>query len=103
MRGEAMALRPAFAPDRTFWGGYLDASYRLNQRFIAGTRLDLVQNYDGAGNTFQFVPSITMWQSEWVYLRGEYTYTKDPLLLNNQHQFALQAVWSIGPHKHEIY
>jgi hypothetical protein len=61
-----------------------------------------VQGPDGTGTTHQWVPSITMWQSEWVYLRGQYTYTSVPGL-EKQHVFALQAVWAIGPHKHEIY
>ena len=43
-----------------------------------------------------------MWQSEWVFLRAQYQWQK---IANAQpnHQIALQAVWAIGPHKHETY
>jgi hypothetical protein len=102
VRGELLALRPAFSPDRTFYGGYVGATWRLNQRWIAGLRYDVVQEPDGTGTTRQWVPSLTMWQSEWVYLRGQYMYTSVPDQ-EKRHVFALQAVWAIGPHKHEIY
>jgi hypothetical protein len=103
MRAEVMALQPASLPDETFWGGYIESTYRLDQRWIAGVRFDVVQEFDGLGSSFQWVPTLTMWQSEWVYLRAEYTYTSNPGIVQKQHQFALQAVWAIGPHKHEIY
>ena len=48
------------------------------------------------------IPSLTLWQSEWVELRGQYTWAKTAGL-NATNQFALQAVWAIGPHKHETY
>src|SRR5205814_39048 len=47
-------------------------------------------------------PSLTLWESEWVELRTQYAWTKTagvPAL----NQLSLQAVWAIGPHKHETY
>jgi len=37
-----------------------------------------------------------------VELRAQYTWAKTAAL-NTTNQFALQAVWAIGPHKHETY
>jgi len=50
----------------------------------------------------ELVPSLTLWESEWVYLRLQYTWSK----LENTDatgQLAFQTVWAIGPHKHETY
>ena len=52
--------------------------------------------------TRQVIPSLTWWESEWVFLRAQYRYEKVPFA-NASHQLAVQAVWAIGPHKHEIY
>ncbi len=52
--------------------------------------------------TRQIIPSITMWESEWVFLRAQYQWEKVQGLTSTS-QFALQAVWAIGPHKHETY
>ena len=52
--------------------------------------------------TRQLIPSLTMWESEWVELRAQYTWQTDRVA-DATHQFALQAVWAIGPHKHETY
>jgi hypothetical protein len=37
-----------------------------------------------------------------VFLRAQYRYEKTPLA-GATNQFAFQAVWAIGPHKHETY
>jgi hypothetical protein len=63
---------------------------------------DYVEHPDTARITRQIIPSLTLWESEWVELRGQYTWAKTAGL-TAQHQFALQAVWAIGPHKHETY
>ena len=52
--------------------------------------------------TRQLVPSLTMWQSEWVFLRVQYQWSR-VANATADHQLALQAVWAIGPHKHETY
>src|SRR6266516_4049197 len=76
-------------------------TYKLNQRFILGARYDYVESPD-SGIIRQVVPSLTMWQSEWVFLRAQYQWRQ---VVNRpaEHQIALQAVWAIGPHKHETY
>ncbi len=52
--------------------------------------------------TRQLVPSLTLWESEWVMLRAQYRWEK-VAAASGTHQLAFQAVWAIGPHKHEIY
>jgi hypothetical protein len=103
VRGELLALNKAVAgTGPTRLGGYVGSTYKLNQRFILGARYDYVESPEFGVVTRQLVPSLTMWQSEWVFLRAQYQWQK---IANAQanHQIALQAVWAIGPHKHETY
>ena len=103
VRGELLALQKTVAGSGpTRLGGYVSSTYKLNQRFILGGRYDYVESPDFGVITRQLVPSLTMWQSEWVFLRAQYQWQK---MANAQpnHQIALQAVWAIGPHKHETY
>ena len=103
VRGELLALDKEFAgTGPTRLGGYVSSTYRLNQRFILGARYDYVESPDFGVITRQFLPSLTMWQSEWVFLRAQYQWRR---VANapDDHQIAMQAVWAIGPHKHETY
>lgn len=103
VRGELLALQKEVAgAGPTRLGGYVSSTYKLNQRFILGGRYDYVESPDFGVITRQLVPSLTMWQSEWVFLRAQYQWQR---IANAQasHQIALQAVWAIGPHKHETY
>lgn len=103
VRGELLALRKDVAgTGSTRLGGYVNSTYRLNQRFILGARYDYVESPAFGVITRQLVPSLTLWQSEWVFLRAQYQWRR----IDNapaDHQIALQAVWAIGPHKHETY
>lgn len=90
----------------TRYGGYVGAQYQLNQRLFAGVRYDYVQLLQSGDAEWTVVPNLTWWESEWVYLRAEWQHDSVPLLaglrqVNNR--FLLQAVWAIGPHKHETY
>ncbi len=103
LRGELLALQKEVAgagPTRI--GGYASTTYKLNQRFIAGVRYDYVESSDFGVITRQVIPSLTMWQSEWVFLRAQYQWQR---VANAPatNQLAFQAVWAIGPHKHETY
>jgi hypothetical protein len=103
LRGEFYALRREIAgADQTHVGWYLDGTYRLDQRWILGGHYDYVEQPDTPLVTRQIISSLTLWESEWVELRGQYTWAKTAGLTAQQ-QFALQAVWAIGPHKHETY
>jgi len=103
VRGELLALRKRYAGiGTTRLGGFVSSTYKLNQRFIAGVAYNYVEDPLGGFITRQVIPSLTMWESEWVELRAQYTWQKIASL-DATHQFALQAVWAIGPHKHETY
>jgi len=103
LRGELLALKKQVAgigPTRI--GGYASTTYKLNQRFIAGLRYDYVESPEFGEITRQIIPSLTMWQSEWVFLRAQYQWQR-VANATATHQLAFQAVWAIGPHKHETY
>ncbi len=94
------------ASELTGNGGYLQANYRLTRRWLAGFRGDYLDNYldnyGEGGELYQLVPSITWWQSEWVFFRLQYNYVK-PEDGGGNHTVLLQTVWAMGPHKHETY
>src|SRR5213596_15373 len=103
VRGELLALKKEVGgTGPTRLGGYVSSTFKLNQRFILGARYDYVESPDFGVITRQFVPSLTLWQSEWVFLRAQYQWQRVANAEAN-HQIALQAVWAIGPHKHETY
>lgn len=83
-------------------GGYLQANHRLDRRWVAGARADWLDGFGDGPRRFQIAPHVTWWQSEWVRLRLQYSYLeaagRDP-----DHTLLLQAVWAMGPHKHETY
>ena len=83
-------------------GGYLQAAYRLNRRWVLGARTDYLDPFEDGPEILQLVPSVTWWQSEWVRLRLQYN-----LLVPDggdaNHTVLLQTVWAVGPHKHETY
>lgn len=83
-------------------GGYFQANFRANRRWILGTRADFVNGFGPAPDIVQLAPSLSWWQSEWVRLRLQYNYLRPEGGLDN-HTMLLQFVWAIGPHKHETY
>lgn len=85
------------------YGGFAGTTYKLGQRWIAGARYDYVEAPEGPKEiTRQIVPTLTWWQSEWVYLRAEFARRLTPAG-SDRNRLTLQAVWAIGPHKHETY
>jgi hypothetical protein len=86
------------------YGGFVGTTYKLGQRWIAGARYDYVEAPEGPNEIIrQVVPSLTWWQSEWVYLRAEFTRRLTPAAGGDRNRLAFQAVWAMGPHKHETY
>lgn len=83
-------------------GGYAQASYRWDRRWITGLRADYLDGFGDGPTAFQLVPSVTWWQSEWVRLRLQYHFLKRSGL-DPDHTLLFQTVWAIGPHKHETY
>ena len=110
IRGELWALKRRFdlpAPDAfrdTRLGGFVSGTWRLNRQWIAGVRGDRVQNPEPGPRQHEWAltPSLTYWQSEFVYLRGLYERASDyDKSISNR--FSLQVVFAMGPHKHEIF
>ena len=103
LRGELLALHKQIAgTGPTRLGGYVSSTYKLNQRWIAGVRYDYVESPEFGQITQQIIPTLTLWESEWVFLRGQYRWQR-VAGETATNQFAIQAVWAIGPHKHETY
>jgi hypothetical protein len=105
VRGELWTLRRRFAGvGPTRMGGYVDASWKLNRRWILGVRGDYVESPDPAagGHEWELAPSLTFWQSEFVYLRGVWIRRRD-LAAATSDRFTVQVVWAVGPHKHELF
>ncbi|MGD2134809.1 MAG: hypothetical protein PVF27_01565 [Gemmatimonadales bacterium] len=86
----------------TAQGGYAQANYRLDRRWVVGARADYVEGFGSVPAIVQVAPTITWWQSEWVRLRLQYNYVK-PEGFDASHTVLVQAVWAAGPHKHETY
>jgi hypothetical protein len=103
LRGEVYSLRKERGgAGEARLGAYLGTTYKLGRRWIAAIRADYVEAPEGALDIQrQVIPSLTWWQSEWVFLRAEWRHLQ--VAGNGTNQLAFQAVWSIGPHKHETY
>jgi hypothetical protein len=85
------------------YGTYLDLNARLSRRWILGTRYDWVEAPRGLEDTeWRVTPNLTWWQSEFVYLRVEGEH-RDSELDGTENLLTLQAVFAMGPHKHETY
>ena len=85
------------------YGAFLDLQARTSRRWVFGARYDYVETPRGQPDTeWRIVPNITWWQSEFVYLRLEGEH-RDRELEGTTNLLTLQAVWAMGPHKHETY
>jgi hypothetical protein len=85
------------------YGAFVDLQARTSQRWVLGARYDHVEAPRGAPNTeWRITPNITWWQSEFVYLRLEGEHRSSDLE-GKRNMLTLQAVWAMGPHKHETY
>jgi len=108
-------------PDAEDWhrgiGAYSYLQYQLGSSWYAGLRGDWVRPIEGEAfenphsgevtnfarqDLYRAVPYLTFWQSEFVYVRGEYWYT---LRFDDQveHRLLLQIDFAAGPHKHTKY
>jgi len=110
VRGELWALHRKFdlagpgALSATRLGGYADALYRLSPRWIVSLRYDALQSPDPgpARHEWAVTPALTYWQSEFVYLRGLWEHARS-VSNTNADRFAIQIVFAMGPHKHELF
>jgi hypothetical protein len=107
VRAEAYQLtRTTAGTDERRRGGFAGAQLQLGRRWFAGGRYDYVETGAPDMNLWATTAALTWWQSEWVYLRGEWQRSAVPVLpglTDHSDRFVLQFVWAIGPHKHETY
>ncbi len=85
------------------YGAFVDLTARVSRRWVLGSRYDRVEAPRGGADTeWRLTPSLTWWQSEFVFLRLEGEH-RDRELGGTSNFLTLQAVWAMGPHRHEIY
>jgi hypothetical protein len=85
------------------YGAFVDLNAKLSRRWVVGGRYDWVETPRGLEDTeWRFVPSITWWESEFVFLRLEAEHAHRDIE-GGRNLLSLQAVWAMGPHKHETY
>ena len=110
IRSELWALHRTFALpgpaafDKTRLGGYVAADVKLDRRWTASARGDYVQSPDPGplAREWAFTPALTFWQSEFVFLRGQYERSSD-LQHATRNRLSMQVVFAMGPHKHELF
>ncbi len=104
LRAEGYRLHAAEAGTTSNrYGAFVDLNARLSRRWVAGGRYDWVETPRGLDDTeWRLVPSITWWESEFVYLRLEAEHAHRDIE-GGRNLLSLQAVWAMGPHKHETY
>jgi len=90
--------------NRDHFGLYSFLTNRLGNRYWLGLRFSYSElPWEADHKTeWDLSPSIDFWQSEFVMLRLQYSYTERSYA-ENDHSLMLQTVWSMGPHKHEAY
>ncbi len=88
------------------FGGYSYVEYKFDLQWQVGTRFDYTQPFETYNNskyTWQIVPYITWWQSNWVRLRVQYNYLDGTEIPTAQNTIRFQIVFAAGPHKHDRY
>lgn len=88
------------------FGGYSYLEYKLDLQWQVGTRLDYTQPFETNNSSkysWQIVPYITWWQSNWVRFRLQYNYLNGTEISTAQNTIRLQIVFAAGPHKHDRY
>jgi hypothetical protein len=108
LRGEGYVYRRELGGTvERYTGAFLGAQYQLSRRIFAGARFDWVEPLAVPDrHTWAIVPSLTWWQSEWVFLRLEWQHQRNAVDTGDRttgNRILLQTVWAIGPHKHETY
>jgi hypothetical protein len=85
------------------WGSYLYGQFKFARRWFAGVRWDWVEDQRREGYEYWGVsPYLTFWQSEFVRLRGQYSF-RDHNIFGTDQRYELQFTFAAGPHKHEEY
>jgi hypothetical protein len=91
--------------NRTFdsFGFYSYITNKIGARSWIGLRVDYSELPGDRENYASSIsPYFDFWQSEFVMLRMQYSYTHRSDI-ESDHSIQIQTVWSMGPHKHEAY
>lgn len=107
LRSEVWALDRKFdvnPTNKTRYGGYADATWKFDRRWTAGVRGDYVQSPDPVVDAHEWAvtPSLTWWESEFVFIRGLYEHSRT-VANTNTDRVTMQVVFAMGPHKHELF
>ena len=106
LRGEFLwQQRDGFEGATESMGAYTFATYKLNRRLFVGLRGDWTELPEEPSESLWGVsPYADWWQSEWVRIRVQYSYSsrmfEEP---ERENQLFFQVTWALGPHKHERY
>ena len=89
-------------------GLYTSLQNKLNARYWVSARLGYAElPYDPESSTWDVTGCFDVWQSEFVFFRFQYQYSKRDFKLPgpypDDHSFLFQVCWAMGPHKHEKY
>lgn len=85
------------------YGMFADVQFKMSRRWTIGGRYDYVEAARGPNaDEWRITPALTWWQSEFVYLRLQGQHRRE-LDGSTRNDLTLQAVWAMGPHKHETY
>jgi len=103
----------ATADARESWGAYSYIQIQLAERWFMGMRGDIALPTERDSNelTWDAVPYLTFWQSEFVFFRLEYAYGREipyeaaggTIGRHTDNRVLLQIDFAAGPHKHEKY
>jgi len=92
-------------PDKTInsWGFFSYIQCKLNARWLVSGRMDYSQlPYDHSLEEKGFAVCLDYWQTEFVFVRFQYTYIHRNFE-ENDNRIIFQTCWAMGPHKHEAY
>ncbi|MFC1563494.1 hypothetical protein ACFL6G_01100 [candidate division KSB1 bacterium] len=93
-------------------GFYSSIQNKVNARWWLTGRIDYSElPYSNEQHEWAFTGGADLWQSEFVFIRMQYQYSKREFAdyFNYQgpfpkdHTFIIQFNWAMGPHKHEAY
>ncbi len=104
--------RETFLGDIDSWGFYSSLQYKLNSRYWWSGRIGYSEiPVDNTQSEWDFTTNLDFWQSEFVFMRLQYQYSKRDMInirnfigkLPSNGSLILQVSWAMGPHKHETY
>ncbi|MFC2076268.1 hypothetical protein ACFLT7_04215 [candidate division KSB1 bacterium] len=93
-------------------GFYTSLQNKLNARWWVSGRVGYTElPYDSSQHEWDFTGCVDFWQSEFVFIRLQYQYSRreftsvlnHPGAYPNDSSIVFHVCWAMGPHKHEAY